>query len=129
MFLLDTNACIDFSLGKGDQLRDRLEHAFDGGLAISAVTLAELQVGAKSPAADPKDERLLDVLIQSIAVLDFDANAAEHYGMIVREVGVKRRGFDRLIAAHARSRDLTLVTNNERDFTDVPGLRVENWTL
>ena len=126
--MLDTNACLDFSLARNDRLRDRLEQAFDGGLAISAVTLAELRVGAKDPAADPKDERLLNILIRSIALLEFDAAAAEHYGMIVRQVGMRRRGFDRLIAAHARSRDLTLVTNNEGDFADVPGLRVENWT-
>lgn len=127
-FLLDTNACIDFSLARSDLLRDRLEHAFDAGLAISAITLAELRVGAKLSAADGRDERLLDILVRSVAVLEFDADAAEHYGTIVRQVGVRRRGFDRLIAAHARSRDLTLVTNNERDFADVPGLRVENWT-
>lgn len=126
--MLDTNACIDFSLGKSDRLRDRLEQAFDGGLAISAVTLAELRVGAKSPTAGQKDEQLLDVLIQAVTLLDFDAAAAERYGTIVRQVGVKRRGFDRLIAAHALSLSLTLVTNNERDFADVPGLRVENWT-
>jgi tRNA(fMet)-specific endonuclease VapC len=129
VFLLDTNACLDFSLARSERLRDRLEQAFDTGLAISAITLAELRVGAKAPGADPKDERLLDVLVRSITVLEFDADAAEHYGTIVRQVGVKRRGFDRLIAAHARSRDATLVTNNERDFADVPGLRVENWTL
>ena len=127
--MLDTNACIDFSLARSDRLRDRLAQAYDTGVAISAVTLAELRVGAKNPAADPKDERLLNVLIRSVSLLDFDALAADHYGMIVREVGVKRHCFDRLIAAHARSRDLTLVTNNERDFTDVPGLRVENWTV
>ena len=128
MVLLDTNACLDFSLARSDRLRDRLEQAFDGGLAISAVTLAELRVGARADAATSKDDRLLDTLIQTVALLEFDASAAEHYGMIVRQVGMKRRGFDRLIAAHARSRDLTLVTNNEADFADVPGLRVENWT-
>lgn len=129
MVMLDTNACIDFALARSDRLRDRLGKAFDDGLAISAVTLAELRVGASHPAADPEDERRLDVLIHSVTLMDFDAAAADDYGLLVRQVGVKRHSFDRLIAAHARSRGLLLVTNNERDFTDVPGLRVENWTL
>jgi tRNA(fMet)-specific endonuclease VapC len=125
--MLDTNTCIDFAKARSDRLRDRLEQAFEGGLAISAVTLAELRVGAKAPGADPQDERRLDVLIRSLTLLEFDAAAAEAYADIVRKVGVKRRSFDRLIAAHARSRGLLLVTNNERDFADVPGLQVENW--
>jgi tRNA(fMet)-specific endonuclease VapC len=128
VILLDTNACIDFAKARSDRLRDRLEEAFEGGLAISAVTLAELRVGARASGADPQDSRRLDMLVRSLTLLDFDAAAAEEYADIVREVGVKRRSFDRLIAAHARSRGLLLVTNNERDFADVPGLRVENWT-
>lgn len=126
--MLDTNACIDFGLARSVRLRDRLEQAFDGGLAISTITLAELSVGAKHPTADPGDGRRLAMLIQLVTVLDFDAVAAEDYGVLVRQVGVKRRSFDRLIAAHARSRQLLLVTNNEADFSDVPHLRVENWT-
>jgi tRNA(fMet)-specific endonuclease VapC len=128
VILLDTNACIDFAKARSDRLRDRLEEAFEGGLAISAVTLAELRVGARASGADPQDSRRLDMLVRSLTLLDFDAAAAEEYADIVRQVGVKRRSFDRLIAAHARSRGLLLVTNNERDFADVPGLRVENWT-
>lgn len=57
--------------------------------------------------------------------LPFDKNAADIY----TRLPFKRAAFDRLIAAHALSLDLTLVTNNESDFADVPGLRVENWTV
>jgi tRNA(fMet)-specific endonuclease VapC len=128
MILLDTNACIDYAKARSERLRDRLAAAFDQGLAISAVTLAELRVGAKAQGADSADARRLDALIKTIGLLDFDAAAAEEYADIVRQVGVRRRSFDRLIAAHARSRGLLLVTSNERDFADIPGLRVENWT-
>lgn len=128
MYLLDTNACIDFARARSERLRERLEQVFDAGLAISTITLAELRLGARADRADPNDDRLLDVLIRSIAALDFDADAAEQYAMIVRQVGVRRRSFDRLIAAHALSRNLVLVTSNERDFADIPGLRVEDWT-
>lgn len=128
MIMLDSNVCIDFALARSDRLAMRLEQAFDDGLAISAITLAELRVGAKHPSADPEDERRLDLLLETVSLLEFDAAAADDYGTLVREVGMKRLGFDRLIAAHARSRGLLLVTNNNRDFADVPGLRVENWT-
>jgi tRNA(fMet)-specific endonuclease VapC len=125
--MLDTNACIDFALARSERLRDRLEEAFDGGLAISTITLAELRVGARQPSAGQDDERRLDVLVRSVEVLSFDAAAAAEYGLLVRQMGMKRHSFDRLIAAHARSRGLLLVTSNARDFADVAGLRVENW--
>lgn len=129
MIMLDSNACIDFALARSQRLATRLEQAFDGGLAISAITLAELRVGARDPSAEPEDERRLDLLLQTVTLLEFDAAAADDYGVLVRQIGMKRNGFDRLIAAHARSRQLLLVTNNERDFAAIPGLRVENWTV
>ena len=128
MFLLDTNCCIDFALARNVPLRTRVLQNHQRRLAISSITLAELRVGARSVDADPKDDRLLDRLIALITVHPFDSAAADHYGDIVREVGVMRRSFDRLIGAHARSLGLTLITNNTRDFADIPGLRVENWT-
>lgn len=128
MYLLDTNVCIDFALARSDVLRDRIRDAFSQGLAISAVTLAELRVGARHRGADPEDEKRLDKMVRVLALRDFDAAAAEAYGRIARRIGAKRRSFDRLIAAHAVSLGLILVTRNEGDFADVPGLKVENWT-
>lgn len=128
MYLLDTNVCIDFALARSDVLRDRIRDAFSQGLSISAVTLAELRVGARHRGADPEDERRLDKMVRVLALRDFDGAAAEAYGRIARRIGVKRRSFDRLIAAHAVSLGLILVTRNEADFADVPGLKVENWT-
>uniref|UniRef100_UPI000A8C1797 PIN domain-containing protein n=2 Tax=unclassified Sphingomonas TaxID=196159 RepID=UPI000A8C1797 len=77
MIMLDTNACIDFAKARSERLRDRLAEAFEGGIAISAVTLAELRVGAKATGADPSDARRLDLLIHSLNLLDFDAAAAD----------------------------------------------------
>jgi tRNA(fMet)-specific endonuclease VapC len=63
-------------------------------------------------------------------VLPFDAVAAEAYGLIIAQCGwVRRRDFDRMVAAHAISTHSTLVTNNAADFRDIPGLQVENWVL
>lgn len=129
MYLLDTDVCIDFALARSDLLRDRIRGAFAQGLSISAVTLAELRVGPRHKGADAAvDEKRLDTLVQVLNLRDFDAAAAEAYGRIACRIGVKRRSFDRLIAAHALSLDLTLVTSNETDFVQVPGLKVENWT-
>lgn len=128
MYLLDTNTCIDFALGRSAALFDRVDAAFARGLSISTITLAELRVGAKTAGAENKDEERLDLLIRVLTVRPFDEAAAEDYGRLVRQVGVKRRNFDRLIAAHARSRGLIVVTRNGRDFSDVPGLVVENWS-
>lgn len=126
--MLDTTVCIDFALGKSERLRDRTAAAFGRGLSISSITLAELRVGAKHRGADGKDDERLDNFVRVLTLHPFDAGAADAYGAIARRIGVRRRSFDRLIAAHALSLGLTLVTANEADFADVPGLTVENWT-
>ena len=128
MYLLDTNVCIDFALARSAVLRDRIRGAFSKGLAISTVTLAELRVGARHEAADPEDEKRLDTFVRILTLHDFDAEAAETYGRLAGQIGIDRRSFDRLIAAHAVSLGLTLVTNDDRGFSGVPGLKVENWT-
>ncbi len=128
MFMLDTNVCIDFALGRSGNLKERIAAAYGKGLAISAITLAELRVGARHRGADGRDDERLDNLVRVLTLREFDAAAADAYGAIARRIGIKRRSFDRLIAAHALSLGLTLVTSNEADFADVPGLKVENWT-
>lgn len=129
MFLLDTNVCIDFALARSDALRDRVRASYAAGLNISAITLAELRVGARHRGAAAEDERKLDMMMHVLSVRPFDAAAAEIYGRMARAIGVRRKSFDRLIAAHALSLGLTLVTRNEADFADVPGLKVENWAV
>jgi len=127
LFLLDTNVCIDFALGRSDLVRDRIYTAYARGLGISAITLAELRVGARHQRTEPADEQKLDTLVRTLKLHPFDEAAATTYGALVRQIGIKRQSFDRLIAAHALSLGLTLVTRNEADFADVPGLKTENW--
>lgn len=129
LFLLDTNVCIDFALARSDVLRERIRASYSQGLSISTVTLAELRVGTRHKGADPEDEKRLDALVRVLNLREFDERAAETYGRIAQQIGVKRRSFDRLIAAHAVSLGLTLVTRNGKDFANVPGLKIENWTL
>lgn len=127
-FLLDTNVCLDFAFARSERLRARMRAQNGRNMVISAITLAELRFGARRPEADPADEAKLDLFLSVLAVRPFDPAAAETYGAFSGRVPIRRGVFDRLIAAHAISLDLTLVTNNTRDFADVPGLRVENWT-
>lgn len=127
MYLLDTNACLDFLLARSAAIVPRIERAYRQ-LFISAITAAELRVGNRTSEDPEKDARRVDVFLNGVTVTPFDAAAADTYGEVVRLVGMKRSSFDRLIAAHAITLDLTLVTNNERQFIDVPGLRVENWS-
>ncbi len=122
-FLLDTNVCIYILEGKIDQLRTRLEGHRPGEIAVSAISFAEVIRGIDP--ADVSRERRAERLFAFFPILPFDVPAGGAY----RHVLFRRGSFDRLIAAHALALGLTLVTNSERDFADVEGLKVENWTL
>jgi tRNA(fMet)-specific endonuclease VapC len=129
LYLLDTNICIDFVDGRNERARQRIRAARAGGLRVSTITAGELLVGAKVSDDPERDRERAERFLGLMILVDFDRRAAEAYGDLARTVGVKRKSFDRLIAAHALALGLTVVTNNESDFSDVPGLRVENWTL
>ena len=129
MFLLDTNVCIDFALARSDSLRQRMRDRLPEGLGMSSITYAELAVGSRNSNDPEGDLDRLKRLVQIVSVMPFDRPAAEAYGRLARAIGIRRNSFDRLIAAHSLSLGLTLVTNNEGDFADVPGLKVENWTI
>ncbi|MEA3065477.1 MAG: tRNA(fMet)-specific endonuclease VapC [Sphingomonadales bacterium] len=121
LFLLDSDICIYALLGRSEALRQRLGEQPEGAVAISAVTLAEVGVGYGA-AIDQADE--LKAFLAEVEVLPFDDSAARAYAALP----FRRGSFDRLIAAHAIATGRTLVTNNEADFSDVPQLKVENWT-
>lgn len=128
-FLIDTNIAIHARDGTDVVLDKLAEH--DGAILISALTLAELQRGLyKNPALAALRRARLDVLVARIPILPFDTAAAEIYGQIIAQCGwVRGRDYDRMIAAHAISTGSVLVTNNEADFRDIPGLSIENWTI
>src|SRR3546814_17755871 len=89
-------------------------------LAISAITLSELRVGARESGDDTRDDELLDTLIRLIDVHSYDDAAADAYGRIARQIGIRRRNFDRLIAAQAVSLVLTLITRHDAESAAVP---------
>ena len=95
---------------------------------MSAITFAELEYGVTMSANQKQERNNLAALVEDIPVVAFDKNAASAYGPI-REATRERKKdqLDKLIAAHAVSLDVVLVTNNERDFANYSGLKVENW--
>ena len=121
-YLLDTNICIFILDATLPILRRRLEQVNEGALATSTIVLAELLRGADM--GSEHATRRLNALLTVVPALAFDAAAAQTYARLP----FRRGRFDRLIAAHALSRGLTVVTANVRDFADVPGLQVEDWT-
>ena len=121
-YMLDTNLCIYLLSGHSPELTRRIGDQPSGSVGISAITLSELMVGGGSrTAASPE----LAYMIDELPVMPFDDAAAGAYG----ELPFRRGSFGRLIASHALSLGLAIVTNNERDFSDIPDLRIENWTL
>ena len=129
-YMLDTNI-IAYAINKRPEVvLARLTSHDPEELCISAVTLAELEFGICKSSKPEQNRMALMAFLSHIRVLPFGAEAAREYGDIRWELG--RRGEliganDLLIAAHARSLDLVLVTNNEREFARVDRLTVENW--
>lgn len=130
-YMLDTNICIYLIKNHPPQVLRRLEALNQGGAVMSVVTYAELRAGLEIQTANrEQDERALSLLVGRIPVLPFTESDAESFGVLRAAVRDRsRNAMDRLIAAHAVNSGVTLVTNNEADFKDYPGLVVENWAL
>jgi tRNA(fMet)-specific endonuclease VapC len=128
-YMLDTNICVYLMKAHPPEVLARLTQLNHGDAVMSIITYAELRVGLESlDVTRAQNEQALHLLTREIPVLPFDEAAAESYGVMRAAVPNRRRdAFDRLITAHAASLGLTLVTNNEADFRDYPGLVVENW--
>ncbi len=128
-YLLDTNICIYIIKRQPPQVLHRLASLPQGSAVMSVVSYAELRAGLEMQTVSrAQDERVLDLLTQRIPVLPFGETDAISFGVLRAAVRDRRRDtMDQLIAAHALSVGLTLVTNNEADFQDYPGLHVENW--
>jgi tRNA(fMet)-specific endonuclease VapC len=128
-YMLDTNICIYLMKAHPPAVLARLQQLDHGDAVISIISYAELRVGLEGLGPTrAQNERALQLITHDIPVLPFDETAAESYGVHRAAVRDRRRdALDRLIAAHAASLGLTLVTNNEADFRDYPSLMVENW--
>lgn len=129
MILLDTNICIYIISAKPAAVLERFKRYRLGEIGICSVVAAELAFGvAKSGSA--RNRKALEMFLAPLTLLPFDERAAWAYGDLRSDL--ERRGtpigsLDTMIAAHALSKQATLITNNTREFAQVPGLHVENW--
>jgi len=129
-FMMDTDTCIYILKQRPPEVIQAMKNQYINNLCISTITLAELEYGvAKSQHVSSNQTALLKFLAP-IAVMPFDDSAAVKYGQIrayLQGNGMKIGPYDLLIAAHALSKGLILITNNTREFARVPGLSMENW--
>lgn len=131
-YMLDTDTCSYIMRRSSDALLQRLAKAAVNDLCISVITKSELLYGVEVSPKQKQDEAALQAFLQYIEVLDFPDEASSHYAKIRSELKVRGSMIganDLLIAAHARSLGLILVTNNIREFKRVRGLIIENWTV
>lgn len=129
-YLLDTNTCIYIIRKKPIQVLERFQSLPLGGVGISTITLAELQYGVVKSAHPEKNQQALQQFLIPLEIVEFDYEASVVYGEIrtyLEKIGQPIGPLDMLIAAHAKSLDVTIVTNNEKEFRRVPDLKVENW--
>lgn len=128
-YMLDTNICIDLIKNHPPQVLERLQVLNQGDAVMSVITYAELRAGLEIQSTHrAQDEHALALLTQWIPVLPLTASDAEQFGVLRAAVRDRsRNAMDRLIAAHAVNSGVILVTNNEADFKDYPGLLLENW--
>lgn len=128
-FMLDTNICIYVIKNRPAILRERFDQ-YAEALCISTITLGELFYGVERSARRSQNLRAVEEFAARLEVMPFPAKAAAHFGQIRAELaklGTPCGAHDMLIAAHARSEGLTLVTNNIREFQRIPALRIDNW--
>ena len=129
-YMLDTNICIYVMKNKPERVLKRFEKEINYGICISSITLAELEYGMKHSSNPAKNERALLKFLLPLRILSFESSAASAYGEIrayLQKQGAPIGPLDMLIAGHARSKGLILVTNNVREFARVPELKWENW--
>jgi tRNA(fMet)-specific endonuclease VapC len=128
LYMLDTNICIYLMKNHPPSVAEKFAQFFVGDVVMSAITFAELQYGVSVSKKSKQDLLQLKHLIEDIEVMPFDESAAIAYAPIrTATKESKKDHLDKLIAAHAVSLGITLVTNNVKDFARYPGLKVENW--
>jgi len=131
-YMLDTNICIYLIKQKPPQVLDHFQvHSF-GDIGVSTITVAELQFGVKKSQQVDRNKNALEQFLIPLVISEFDYQAAYAYGAIRAQLELSGQpigALDTLIAAHALSLGITLVTNNTREFSKVPELIIADWTI
>jgi tRNA(fMet)-specific endonuclease VapC len=131
MYLLDTNHCIYLINGKYPEIARRLARQKTGSVALSSITTSELWYGVENSARREQNRAALAKFLLPLDVMPYDEDASQAYGKLRAFLEKSGRGvgsMDLLIAAHAVSLKGILVTHNLREFRNVPGLKLEDWT-
>ena len=129
--LLDTNICIYLIKQRPPSVLKRFDTYAAGTIGISSITVAELEFGVQKSQYPSQNQQALDQFLLPLVILDFDHEAARAYGKLRAWLETRGRvigALDMFIAAHALSKGLSVATNNVREFSRVPGLKVLNWT-
>lgn len=131
-YMLDTNICIYAIKHKPEKVFKKLQKTDPSDVCISSITYAELVYGVEKSAAVEKNRLALSMMLSNIEIKDFDADAADSYGLV--RADLERKGtpigpLDMMIAGHAKSLGCTVVTNNEKEFARVKGLKIANWAV
>ncbi len=130
-YMLDTDICSYVIRERPLKVFERFERFEMCQLYISVVTFAELIYGVEHSSSKNINRPIVDDFVRHLNIIAWDKAAAEHYGNIrafLRAEGTIIGSMDMMIAAHARSQKMILVTNNDKHFKRVPRLKVENWT-
>ena len=129
-YLLDTNIIIYLLKARNQNLLNRISVQKYGDLTISSITLAELEYGAENSQRSKENRNRFTRALAALEILDFDTMCAWHYGKIrahLKKNGTPVGAMDMLIAATALAHNLTVITNNESEFSRIPNLKIENW--
>jgi tRNA(fMet)-specific endonuclease VapC len=129
-YMLDTNICIYIIRQKPENVINRFRKLPISSLAISSITLSELEYGVMKSLKLDQNQFALSQFVAPLEILPYGDNTAQYYGKLrafLEKQGTPIGSLDMLIAAHALSVNCTLVTNNEKEFSRVPHLRIENW--
>ena len=130
-YMLDTDICIYLINKKPDFVLQRFRQEAPGSIALSSISAAELAYGV-SKSGSSRNREALALFLAPLGLLPFDESVIWHYGLIrtqLEKQGTPIGPMDTMIAAHALSKGLTLVTNNLREFERVPDLKMENWAM
>lgn len=131
LYMLDTNICIYLIKKRSDELLNRMRVFRTSEIGVSVVTVAELQYGVSKSENKKRNQAALEAFLLPLDIADFSVDVTVMYGHLRAELesnGQPIGPLDTMIAAHALSFDVPLVTNNTREFERVRGLRVEDWT-
>lgn len=129
-YLLDTNICIYLIKQKPLHVLQKFQLHPVNSIGLSSITVAELQYGVQKSQHQVKNQQALTQFLLPFTMVDFDNQAAITYGKIratLEQKGMSIGPLDTLIAAQALSLDVTLVTNNAKEFMRIPNLTIENW--